>query len=256
MNSLVFSLLAAGCTSLSSLFFRKNADNSHRQVDSPSGYLVLFYFFSLILSSFFIRYLASRSEFDYISDRRLCRALEFNDDAIDISSIETWASRSHFCFSKCKCYFSWVDSFFIIGFRFWLFMLLPSASWNGAGPFGLFLGAKKESASSSKPLQMVKIRLSLFHYSNPCSIHSFRLVVFYSIAERREDYFQILLLTEADDVWFMPGQFGASFMMQAVIFYEKIKDSRRVRLFMVVWAGLQFFVNRPASFSYKICSSP
>ena len=52
MSSLVFSLLAAGCTSLSSLFFRKNADNSTTGC-SPSGYLVLFYFFSFILSFLF-----------------------------------------------------------------------------------------------------------------------------------------------------------------------------------------------------------
>lgn len=49
MSSLIFSLLAAGCATLSSLFFRKNADNSTIGY-SPSGYLVLFYLFSFVLS--------------------------------------------------------------------------------------------------------------------------------------------------------------------------------------------------------------
>lgn len=121
MSSLVFSLLAAGCTSLSILLFRKNADNSTASC-SPSGYPVLFYFFFVYpIFPFFIRYLESRYQLNHISYRWLCRALEFYIDAIDSSSIETRTSRPHFCFSICERYFSWLNSFFIVGFRFWPF---------------------------------------------------------------------------------------------------------------------------------------
>ncbi len=49
MGSILLSLLASVCTAISSLCFRKNADNTEKG-KSPSGYLVMYYLISFIFS--------------------------------------------------------------------------------------------------------------------------------------------------------------------------------------------------------------
>src|SRR5690606_26495300 len=53
--------------------------------------------------------------------------------------------------------------------------------------------------------------------------------------------FSDFTLTEADDVWFMPGQFGASFIMQAVIFLRENKKFQKNEVIYGCLGGIANF---------------
>lgn len=212
MNSLVFSLLAAGFTSLSSLFFRKNADNSIG--GSSSGYLVVFYFCSFILS------------FIYSSD---IWKVDLNWTILAIggcvgllnSTLMLLTSRAlkqgpaglTFAFQNASAIFPGLILFLLLGSDFGFSCSYLQVAGMILVLFGLFLGAKKGSESDSQASS------TWLKYALACFLVQ---IIALTFIQARCILFDNGLpsnftLKESDDLWFMPGQFGASFIMQSVL---------------------------------------
>lgn len=241
MGSLVFSLLAAGCTSLSSLFFRKNADNSTAGC-SPSGYLVLFYFFSFILSFLF------SSDIWKVDINLIILAIGGCVGLLS-STLMLLTSRAlkqgpaglTFAFQNASAIFPGLILFLLLGSDFGFSCSYLQLAGMVLVLFGLFLGAKKESASqpqaSSKWLK----------YALACFVVQILALTFIQArcilfdCGQTGGLFSDFTLTEADDVWFMPGQFGASFLMQAVIFLRENKSLQKSEVIYGCLGGIANF---------------
>jgi len=228
MNSLVSSLLAAGCASLSGLLFRKNADNSTTNYQ-PSGYLVLFYFFSFILSLIFNPYIWKGSINFLILATGMCVGLlNIVLMLLTFKALKLGPVGLTSAFQNASAIFPGLILFLLLGSNFGFSCSL--IQWVGMGVvlFGLFLGAKEESSGRSHTssqwlkyalacfilqifaLTLIQGRCALFECGSTAGLFSF---------------FKPPI--EADDAWFMPGQFGAAFAVQAILFLSEKKKFQK-----------------------------
>ncbi len=241
MNSLVFSLLAAGCTSLSSLFFRKNADSSTAS-SSPSGYLVLFYFSSFILSFLLYPDIWQVNINLIILIIGGCVGLLSSTLMLLTSrALKQGPAGLTFAFQNASAIFPGLILFLFLGSDFGFSCSYLQLAGMALVLFGLFLGAKKESANypqtSSKWLKyalacfMVQI-LALTFIQARC--------ILFDCGEMG-GLFSDFTFTEVDDVWFMPGQFGASFIMQTVIFLRENKKFQKSEVIYGCSGGIANF---------------
>lgn len=223
MGSLAICLVAASCTALSSFFFRKNGDNSAGTFN-PSGYLVLFYLFSLIPSLLFCPEIwENRINVTIVSIGACVGLLNSTLMLFTSRALQQGPAGLTFAFQNASAIFPGLILFVLLGSDFGFSCSYLQLIGMSLALLGLFLGAKKESApflkASSKwlpyavlcfviqiaALTLIQARCLLFDSSNAAGI------------------FSNFALTEADDIWFMPGQFGAALIMQSVIFFRQKK---------------------------------
>jgi hypothetical protein len=240
MNSLVFSLLAAGCSSLSSLSFRKNADNSTISC-SPSGYLVIFYFFPFILSFLCYPDIWKVNLNLIILAIGACVGLLSSTLMLLTSrALKQGPAGLTFAFQNASAIFPGLILFLLLGSDFGFSCSYLQLAGMVLVLFGLFLGAKKESASSPKASS------SWLKYALACFVVQILALTFIQARCILFDcggtggLFSDFIPTEADDVWFMPGQFGASFIMQAVIF---LREKKRFQTGEVIYGCLGGIAN-------------
>jgi hypothetical protein len=225
MGSLVFSLLAGTCSSLSSLFFRKNSDYSANR-SSSSGYLVLFYFISFIFSFIFYPEIWKVKVNFIILSIGICVGLLTSTLMLLTSrALKHGPAGLTFAFQNASAIFPGLILFLVLGIDFGFSCSLIQFSGMLLVLFGLFLGAKKESSNqrkaSSKWLKyalacFITQILALTFIQARCLLFNFKI----------GGLFSNFTFTEFDDVWFMPGQFGAAFVMQAIIF---LRENQRLQ---------------------------
>lgn len=105
---------------------------------------------------------------------------------------------------------------------------------------GLFLGAKKESANQSgASSKWLKYALACFIIQILALTFIQARCVLFGCGEI-SGLFSDFTFTESDDVWFMPGQFGASFVMQTVIF---LREDKRIQASEVIYGSLGGIAN-------------
>lgn len=240
MSSLIFSLLAAGCTSLSSLFFRKNADNSTAS-SSPSGYLVLFYFFSFILSFLFYPDIWKVDINLIILAIGACVGLLSSTLMLLTSrALKQGPAGLTFAFQNASAIFPGLILFLFLGSDFGFSCSYLQLAGMVLVLSGLFLGAKQESASHPKASpKWLKYALACFIVQILALTFIQGRCILFDVGT--EGLFSDFTPTEADDVWFMPGQFGASFIMQAVIFLRENKKFQRSEVIFGCLGGIANF---------------
>ena len=119
-------------------------------------------------------------------------------------------------------------------------MFLSSINWYDARLIWPFLGAKKESDNQPKASS------KWLKYALACFIVQILALTFIQArcilfdCDQTGGLFSDFTLTEADDVWFMPGQFGASFIMQAIIF---LRESKKFQWNEVIYGCLGGITN-------------
>lgn len=224
MNSLVFSLLAAVCTALSSLFFRKNANNASPN-HSANGYLVLFYLFSFLLS-FFIS-----SEIWKVNVNLIILALGacvglLNSTLMILTSqaLKLGPAGLTFAFQNASAVFPGMILFLLLGSDFGFSCSYLQFAGMALVLCGLFLGAKKASANHPKAsFRWLKYALICFLVQIlALTFIQARCVLFDCHDTGR--IFSNFSITESEDVWFMPGQFGVSFIIQTIMFLRENKN--------------------------------
>jgi len=146
-----------------------------------------------------------------------------------------------FAFQNASAVFPGIFLFLIFGlefgFAFSYFQLLGMVLVL----VGLFLGVRGKNENSGSP----PISKTWIKYAIACLLIQIlaltciqgRCVLF---AEEKLNWFSSLAVLEADDIWFMPGQFGATVILQGVIFgWEK----RKLKSKEVAFGSLSGFAN-------------
>lgn len=241
MNALFFSLLAAGCASLSSLFFRKNADNSEISY-SPSGYLAFFYFFSFILSFIAIQDIWNIPiNFIVVAIGACVGLLNSTLMLLTARALKEGPAGLTFAFQNASAIFPGLILFLLLGSDFGFSCSLLQLVGMALVIFGLFLGAKKESGGQSTvSFTWLKYALGCFFIQVLALTFIQARCVLFNCTESGA-FFSGLSFTEADDVWFMPGQFGISFVMQAIIFLKENKKLQAREMIFGCLGGMTNF---------------
>lgn len=240
MSALIFSLLAAVCTAFSSLFFRKNADNLKGN-PNPCGYLVLFYLFSFLLSIFFYPDIWKIKINPIILGLGACVGLLSSTLMLLTSkALKQGPAGLTFAFQNASAIFPGLILFLLFGSDFGFSCSSIQLIGMALVLFGLFLGAKKESANYPKASS------KWLKYALACFVVQILALTFIQArcilfdCEKIGRLFSNFSLTVVDDVWFMPGQFGASFIMQAVLF---IREKKRFQKSEVIYSCLGGITN-------------
>lgn len=243
MSSLVFSLLAAVCTATASLFFRKNASNADYS-SSSSGYLVIFYAVSFISSLIFFPSIWEVDINFIILAIGACVGLMS-------STLMLWTSHAlrqgpaglTFAFQNASAIFPGLILFLLLGedfgFSSSLLQLLGMVLVIG----GLFLGTKQEFTVDRKVShhwsKWLKYALACFIIQILALTCMEARCLLFNLDEIG-GFFSNFAAKEAEDVWFMPGQFGASFGMQALIF---LREKRKVQTSEAIYGCLGGIAN-------------
>lgn len=237
MIALFFSLLAAGFTSLSSLFFRRNADNLATD-GSPNGYLLLFYFISFILSFFFFPELLKFNINYTILIIGACVGF-LNSILMLLTSraLKQGPAGLTFAFQNASAIFPGLILFSLLGSDFGFSCSYTQLVGMMLVLLGLFLGAKKEAPQASS--RWLKYALACF------SVQIFALTLIQArcllfSSSDATGFFSDFTLSESDDIWFMPGQFGASFILQSILF---LKENKKLQIKEILYGSLGGFTN-------------
>lgn len=240
MNSIIVSVIAAGCTALSSLTFRRYVGLSESS-RNPSGYLLLFYLFSFFLSFFLFPSIWS-SQISYTmiaigasvgilnSSLMLCtsRALKFGPAGLT------------YAFQNASAIFPGLILFTLFGTEFGFTCTPWQLVGMGLVLLGLFLGAKNETGQlSTVSGQWLKYAIACFLIQILALTFIQARCLLFGLAG--DGFFSQLSVTEAHDVWFMPAFFATSSLMQAILFFSQSRRLERGEILYGCLGGIANF---------------
>jgi len=218
MSSLIFSLLAAVCGALSSFFFRKNGDNTLTR-GNPAGFLLFFYFSSFILSLFYPGLWKTPINFTLLAVGAVVGLMSSFSLLFTVRALEHGPAGLTFAFLNASAIFPGLILFMLLGPNYGYPITYLQLAGIAVVLLGLFWGALKESLNQSEA------SFKWLGYAVACFI--FQILVLTLIQARCLLFdckeiariFSDFSFTEADDRWFMPGQFGAGSIAQALFFF-------------------------------------
>lgn len=238
MNALLFSLVAAGFTSSASLFFRKNAENAST---SPSGYLVLFYLLSLVFCFLFYPIGEISVNFIILSIGISVGILNSILMLLTSQALKQGPAGLTFAFQNASAIFPGLLLFLFLGSDFGFSCSYLQLAGMMLVLFGLFLGAKRESNSPSKASsKWLKYALACFIIQIAAlTLIQARCILF--DCDQTSGFLANFTVSEHDDVWFMPGQFGASLLMQIGAFLREKRKFELREVFLGSLGGVANF---------------
>lgn len=240
MNALLFATLASLFTALSSLFFRKNGDVTEGKTN-PSGYLMIFYL-SAFIATLFIYSDVFLGKVNYVVLAIGACVGFFSSTLMLLTSkaLENGPAGLTFAFQNASAVFPGLVLFLFLGSDFGYSCSLVQLLGIIIVLLGLFLGAKREAEkhpqASSKWL---KYALGCF----AIQILALTFIQARCILFDCQDATGILsnfAASEADDIWFMPGQFGMSFAIQSAMY---LKEKRKLYTGEMVYGSLAGIAN-------------
>lgn len=223
MNALVVCLFASCFGALSNLFFRKNSDSNA----SSNGYLTCYF-----LTTFIFSFLLFPNIFDtpFSLEMTLIGAIAGAFNVLMMlatgKALQNGPSGLTFAFQNVSAVFPGLLLFLIFGKEFGF----DFSPLQGVGLFlvtiGLFLGSFKKTGENRPTFRffsyaLLCLALQLF----VLSLMHFRTLVF--TPDLPEHALIPFTLDANSDVWFMPGQFGASFLIQALLFLSEKRKLNR-----------------------------
>lgn len=240
MNSLFLSLLAAGCGALANLIFRKNAD--HSKSNNPNGYLV-FYFLSSFLFSFllFSEGLNTQINYTVLSIGALVGILTSTLMVLIGRALTRGPAALTFAFLSASAVFPGVLLFVSLGTDFGFSCSLLQFAGMALVLFGLFWGAIRQSGNQVS-MNWLKYALGVFLVQ----VFALTLIqarcILFDIGEG--SFLANFKITEKDDVWFMPGQFGVSLLILLTLF---LKENKKLYARESVYGSLAGLANFASS---------
>lgn len=226
MNSTLFSLCASGCASVSNLFIRKNSIPN----ESSSGHLAIHY-----LISFFLCFLLCTGLWSFsINYPMLCVGAAVGICNVvlmlfTMKAIQNGPSGLIFSFHAASLVFPGLLLFFVFGKEFGFAFSISQAIGISLVLGGLYL-ATKGGTDSAEPQQAISKKWLL------CAFGCFfvQMLAFTLIQWRclfflqdRPDHLLIpARIHESEDIWFMPGLFGAAFIFQMLVFFWEKRNFR------------------------------
>lgn len=240
MSSLVFVFLAAGCAALSNLFFRKNFTLSTNV--TTSGYLLVFYFFSFILSFVFYPNIWSTSiNFTVVMIGGCVGFLNVALMVVTGHALQRGPAGLTFAFQNASAVFPGLILFLLFDSSFGFSCSYLQLIGMAFVVMGLFLGAKKESINGST------VYSTWLKYALICFIVQIlaltliqgRCILLES--DKLEGFLAHFTFTEMDDIWFMPGQFGVAFLLQVLMFFKEKRQFQTSEIMCGSLGGLANF---------------
>ncbi|MBN9377427.1 MAG: hypothetical protein BGO14_10065 [Chlamydiales bacterium 38-26] len=225
MTAIFFSILAALSAALSNLFFRINSQKTASTNQNPSGYLLFFYFTCFVLTF---------SLYPQIFYEKLSYLMLAMGVAVGILNIllMTLTSRAlqkgpaglTFAFQNTSAVFPGMILFMLFGTEYGFTFSFPKLIGILLVIYGLFVGAKNESSSSSKTssiFQWLKYAVACF------GVQVFALTLIqarciFCPAETQSPAVSSGLAS-CEDICFMLGQFGAAFLIQLIYHFSQMQ---------------------------------
>jgi drug/metabolite transporter (DMT)-like permease len=228
MNALFICLLASCFGSLSNLFFRKNSASNSTQ----NGYLLVYYLVTFVFSfALFPSIWETAFSFKMTCIGALAGILNVAMMLLTAKALKNGPAGLTFAFQNVSSIFPGLLLFLFFGAEFGFTFSSLQALGLCLVVIGLFLGAitKENSANPTA-------RLTWLTYALGClavqilvlSIMQWRCLLF--DPEKPAHLLIPFTLKEDTDVWFMPGQFGISFLIQAVLFLFDKRTFQRTEL--------------------------
>ncbi|MBA3957459.1 MAG: hypothetical protein H0X51_03565 [Parachlamydiaceae bacterium] len=240
MHSFILIFLASLCGAFSNFFFRKNTC-AQASYSSPTGYLLSFYLFAFVASFFFYPELLDMNVNPLMlivgcSVGFLSSFLMFLTSRALISG----PSGLTFAFQNASAVFPGAILFMLLGPDFGFSFSFMQLIGILLVIFGIFLGAVKVSSTPSNTSS------KWIYYAGACflvqslalTLMQGRCVLF--DCAKLDNSFASLMPTEAQDIWFMPGQFGAALLVQIALFFS---EKRIIKKSEIVLGSLGGFAN-------------
>ena len=227
MNSLFFAILAAVSASLSNWFFRKNTDNTSRNY-SPTGYLILFYLSSFLLS-FFIYPDIWKIKINWIIFT-IGAGVGFLNSLLMVltnQALKSGPAGLTFTFQTASAVFPGILLALLVGSDFGFSCTYFQLFGIALVLLGLFSGAKKEIGSNStETFRWLKYAIACFVVQVVAlTCIQARCILFTQFEPNW--FLSDFTITDADDVWFMPGQFGVAFIIQVIYFLSEKRSLQK-----------------------------
>lgn len=233
MNALILSLIASGCAALSSLFFRKNATLSFSE--NSCGYLLLFYFSSFLLSFVYTDTWSGNISFIMLGTGAIVGLLNSGLMLLTFRALKLGPAGLTYAFQNASAIFPGIILFLFLGTNFGFSCSYLQFIGMGLVLLGLFLGARQERTQTSS---------KWFKYAITCFlVQMFALTLIQArciLFDCKEIFSN---LSEVDDVWFMPGQFGASFVLISFIFMRENKRLNKNEMLYGFMGGIANFLS-------------
>lgn len=236
MNSLVISFIASICAASSSFFFRKNCSKSL----NPSGYLVFFYFCCLALSLTVVSEMnAPDIDFIFLAIGSLVGLLNSSLMILTSKALKTGPAGLTYSFQNASAIFPGIILFMFLGNSFGFSFTFLQFFGLLFVILGLFSGARKEFLHSAKTTWLFYALACFAVQILALTLIQARCLLFE--CEKLGTLFSNLSFSEKSDVWFMPGQFGASFMMQLFFFLRSENKVKTHEMLLGFCGGLANF---------------
>lgn len=242
MNALILSLLAACCAALSSLLFRKNSDHPQATSRSSIHYLLIFYFSSLIFS--FLLYpdvWKIKINYTMLAIGACVGILTSTLMLLMGQALQRGPSGLTFAFQNASAIFPGLILFVCLGTPFGFTYSYIQFMGILIALFGLFLGAHKPTDERPASYSVwLKYTLACFAFQIlALTLIQARCVLFH--CEQLGGIFAKLAVTERDDVWFMPGLFAASGILQLILFLNAPQKIQKNEAFYGFLGGITNF---------------
>lgn len=238
MNALILTLIAACFAALSNFFFRKNSGMSQA---SSSGYLLCFYFLSLILSFIvFPKVWHTPFNLPMLLIGACVGVANVGMMLFTGLALKRGPAGLTFAFQNVSSLLPGLLLFFLFGPDFG-FMF---TSMKALGIFfvivGLFMGANLKGDGQALSKSWLVFALTCFAFQAlALTLIQWRCLLF-GCDENNPHSLLPFALNESADAWFMPGQFAAAFLVQGLLFYS---EKRRLQSHEVLLGSLGGVVN-------------
>lgn len=221
MNSILLTIIGAGSASITNLCFRKYTGKTDATT-SANGYLFLFYVFSFLTSVlFYPAVLNTPVNFIVLSIGMLVGMLNVSLMLLTSKALKLGPSGLTFAMQNASAVFPGMLLFFFFGKDFGFSFSMMQFVGIGLVLCGLFLGVQNGNQG-----QEVSYKKWL-KYAFACLIVQIvaltllqaRCVLFDCVG--KDVFFSSLSVSEADDIWFMPGLFGMGMILQGLLFLSE-----------------------------------
>lgn len=239
MNAIFIVLLAASCTAMSSLSFRRYVGLS--ESSNPTGYLVIFYIFSFVLSlSIYPNIWVSEISYTMIAIGALVGFLNSSLMIYTSRALHYGPAGMTYAFQNASAIFPGIILFVLLGSEFGFACSFTQLIGMFFVLVGLFMGAKSQKGDSSKISgRWLKYAIGCFLIQIlALTCIQVRAVLF---GFEGNNFFSNLHLTEAHDIWFMPSFFATSSLTQICLFLRKTQKLRKPEILYGCLGGLANF---------------
>lgn len=233
MNSLFLSCSAAGCASLSNLFFRKGSAK-REAATSANGFLFVYYLICF-LCSFIIYPEIFSTTFSYsIFVMGACVGL-LNVSVMYLmaQAMRTGPSGTTFAFQNASAVFPGVVLFMFFGAEFGFTVTMTQLLGVALVVLGLFLGTRGSDEGANKANGL------WLKYVLCCFVAQIMALTF---MQGRCLLFDCDIVMKEADVWFMPGLFGVALFAQGVQFWREKRKLDKGEVIFGSLGGLANFV--------------